>query len=124
MRYAKEAIRHGLEAGDELTQTKPSVDFERGNPTQWPAAYANSIQGAVAVGATGRDRERAYYSSTGPYLELVAPGGNQRIGGTTPGIVQQTYDFAFTDTFINGPAGYGPPRFDVFSYQLLQGTSM
>jgi serine protease len=99
-------------------------DFERGNPTQWPAAYANSIQGAVAVGATGRDRERAYYSSTGPYLELVAPGGNQRIGGTTAGIVQQTYDFAFTDTFINGPARYGPPRFDVFSYQFLQGTSM
>jgi serine protease len=99
-------------------------DFERGNPTQWPAAYANSIQGAVAVGATGRDRERAYYSSTGPYLELVAPGGNQRIGGTTSGIVQQTYDFAFTDTFINGPARYGPPRFDVFSYQFLQGTSM
>ena len=99
-------------------------DFERGNPTQWPAAYANSIQGAVAVGATGRDRQRAYYSSTGPYVELVAPGGNQRIGGTTAGVVQQTYDFAFTDTFINGPARYGPPRFDVFSYQFLQGTSM
>ena len=99
-------------------------DFERGNPTQWPAAYANSIQGAVAVGATGRDRQRAYYSSTGPYVELVAPGGNQRIGGTTGGIVQQTYDFAFVDTFVNGPARYGPPRFDIFSYQFLQGTSM
>ena len=43
-------------------------DFERGNPTQWPAAYANAIQGAVAVGATGRDRQRAYYSSTGCLL--------------------------------------------------------
>jgi serine protease len=99
-------------------------DFERGNPIQWPAAYANSIQGAVAVGATGRDRQRAYYSSTGPYVELVAPGGNQRTGGTTAGIVQQTYDFAFVDTFVNGPARYGPPRFDIFSYQFLQGTSM
>jgi serine protease len=99
-------------------------DFEVGNPTEWPAAYAPSIQGAVAVGAIGRDRQRAYYSSTGPYVEVVAPGGNQRIGGTTAGILQQTYDFAFVDTFINGPARYGPPRFDIFSYQFLQGTSM
>jgi serine protease len=99
-------------------------DFEDGNPTEWPAAYAPSIQGAVAVGAIGRDRQRAYYSSTGPYVELVAPGGNQRIGGTTAGILQQTYDFAFVDTYVNGPTRYGPPRFDIFSYQFLQGTSM
>ena len=99
-------------------------DFEQGNPTQWPAAYANSIQGAVAVGAIGRDRQRAYYSSTGPYVELVAPGGNQRSGGTTAGVLQQTYDFAFVETYANGVARYGPPRFDVFSYQFLQGTSM
>ena len=99
-------------------------DFEQGNPTEWPAAYAPSIQGAVAVGAIGRDRQRAYYSSTGSYVELMAPGGNQRIGGTTAGILQQTYDVAFVETFINGPARYGPPRFDVFSYRFLQGTSM
>jgi serine protease len=49
-------------------------DFERGNPTQWPAAYAPSIQGAVAVGATGRDRQRAYYSSTGPFVEAGRAG--------------------------------------------------
>ena len=99
-------------------------DFERGNPAQWPAAYAPAIQGAVAVAATGRDRQRAYYSSTGSFVELAAPGGNQRTGGTTGGIVQQTYDFAFVDTFANGPTRYGPPRFDIFSYQFLQGTSM
>jgi serine protease len=99
-------------------------DFEQGNPTEWPAAYASSIQGAVAVGAIGRDRQRAYYSSTGSYVELMAPGGNQRIGGTTGGILQQTYDVAFVETFINGPTRYGPPRFDVFSYRFVQGTSM
>jgi subtilisin family serine protease len=76
------------------------------------------------VGAIGRDRQRAYYSNTGSYVELVAPGGNQRAGGTTAGIVQQTYDFAFVDTYINGPTRYGPPRFDIFAYQFLQGTSM
>jgi serine protease len=99
-------------------------DFEQGNPTEWPAGYASSIQGAVAVGAIGRDRQRAYYSSTGPYVELVAPGGNQRIGGTTGGILQQTYDSTFVETFFSSPARYGPPRFDIFSYQFLQGTSM
>ena len=99
-------------------------DFEEGNPTEWPAAYANSIQGVVAVGAIGRDRQRAYYSSTGSYVELTAPGGNQRAGGTTGGILQQTFDFNFVETYVNGPARYGPPRFDIFAYQFFQGTSM
>jgi serine protease len=99
-------------------------DFEQGNPTEWPAAYANSIQGVVAVGSIGRDRQRAYYSSTGSYVELAAPGGNQRVGGTTGGILQQTFDFNFVETYVNGPARYGPPRFDIFAYQFFQGTSM
>jgi serine protease len=99
-------------------------DFEQGNPTEWPAAYANSIQGVVAVGAIGRDRQRAYYSTTGPYVEIAAPGGNQRSGGTAGGILQQTYDFSFVETYAFGPARYGPPRFDVFAYFPLQGTSM
>ena len=99
-------------------------DFEQGNPTEWPAAYANSIQGVVAVGAIGRDRQRAFYSTTGPYVEIAAPGGNQRVGGTTGGILQQTFDFGFVETYANGPARYGPPRFDVFAYQFFQGTSM
>ena len=99
-------------------------DFEQGNPTEWPAAYANSIQGVVAVGAIGRDRQRSFFSTTGPYVELAAPGGNQRVGGTTGGILQQTYDFNFTDTFAFGPLRYGPPRFDMFAYQFFQGTSM
>ena len=39
-------------------------------------------------------------------------------------VLQQTYDFDFTDTFMNGPAGFRPPRFDVFEYIYYQGTSM
>jgi serine protease len=99
-------------------------DFEQGNPTEWPAAYADSIQGVVAVGAVGRDKLRAYYSSTGPYVEIAAPGGNQRVGGTTGGVLQQTFDFNFVETFQFGPSQYGPPRFDIFAYQFFQGTSM
>jgi serine protease len=99
-------------------------DFEDGNPVEWPANYANSIQGAVAVGAIGRDKQRAYYSSTGPDVELTAPGGNQRVGGTQGGILQQTFDFSVVETYLNGPAQYRAPRFDVFAYQFFQGTSM
>jgi serine protease len=99
-------------------------DFEEENPREWPAAYAPGIQGAVAVGAIGRDRRRAYYSTVGSYVELAAPGGNQRTGGTTGGILQQTFDLDFVDTFFRGPARYTPPRFDVFAYEFFQGTSM
>jgi serine protease len=99
-------------------------DFEAGNPIEWPSSYANSIQGAVAVGSIGRDRQRAYYSSTGPYVELAAPGGNQRSGGTQGGILQQTFDFSVVETYADGPAQFRAPRFDVFAYQFFQGTSM
>jgi serine protease len=99
-------------------------DFEQGNPIEWPAAYASQIQGVVAVGAVGRDKQRAFYSTTGAYLEIAAPGGNQRIGGSSGGILQQTFDFTFVETYVFGPTRYGPPRFDVFAYQFFQGTSM
>ncbi|MHB8671704.1 MAG: S8 family serine peptidase, partial [Acidimicrobiales bacterium] len=43
-----------------------------GNPVSYPAAYP----GVLAVGATGRDGTRAFYSETGPYVGMVAPGGS------------------------------------------------
>jgi subtilisin family serine protease len=113
------AVAHGafvaIAAGNE---------FEDGNPISWPAAYAADMQGVVAVGAIGRDKQRAFYSNTGAYVELVAPGGNDRVGGTPGEIVQQTYNFDFVDTFLNGPAAFRAPRFDIFQYQFFEGTSM
>jgi serine protease len=99
-------------------------DFQAGNGLERLAEFAPQIQGMVAVGSIGRDRVRAYYSSTGPYIEIVAPGGNQRSGGTAGGILQQTYDFSVVDTYLNGVARYRAPRFDMFAYQFFQGTSM
>jgi len=55
----------------------------------YPAAYA----GAVAVGAVGPDGELAPYSSYGEALDLVAPGGNTRLGPGN-GILQATLDRA------------------------------
>ena len=98
--------------------------FERGNPVERLAEFAPQIDGMVAVGAIGRDRRRAFYSNTGPYVELAAPEGNSRVGGTEGAILQQTFDFDLVETYLRGPARYQAPRFDSFAFEFLQGTSM
>ncbi|MGQ9585613.1 MAG: S8 family peptidase [Anaerolineae bacterium] len=46
-------------------------EYQEGNPVSYPAAYNH----VVAVGATSDLDEHAYYSNTGFYLDLTAPGG-------------------------------------------------
>ncbi|NOT26692.1 MAG: S8 family serine peptidase [Acidobacteria bacterium] len=99
-------------------------EFEERNPVGRFVEFAPAIDGAISVGATGRRGTRAFYSSTGPYIELVAPGGDQRADGTTGGILQQTYDLDLTETYFDGPARYRAPRFDSFAYDYFQGSSM
>jgi serine protease len=118
----QEAINYAVSRGA-FVVVAAGNDFEEGNPVERLAEFAPQIQGMVSVGAVGRDRRRAYYSTTGPYVELAAPGGNTRVGGNEGGILQQTYDFAFVDTFLGSAAQYRAPRFDVFAYQFFQGTS-
>jgi serine protease len=93
-------------------------EFLSGNPVERPADLGPQIEGVMTVGAIGRNRQRAPYSNTGSYVEIVAPGGDQVADGQTGGILQQTFDedFAFPIS--------GPPRFDVFVYAYEQGTSM
>jgi serine protease len=98
-------------------------DFLDGNPPQRPADVAPLIDGMVSVGAVGRSRARAAYSSTGPYVELAAPGGDFR-DGPGGGVLQQTYDFGLVETYLLGPARYRAPRFDAFAYYPIAGTSM
>ena len=93
--------------------------FEIGNRTEYPAAYAPDLQGAVSVGAVGRSGRRAYYSATGAHLELAAPGGDIRDGGTAGQVYQvglSTQEFDAV-TVIR-------PRFDVYYEAPLQGTSV
>jgi len=67
-------------------------EFQEGNPPSYPAAYDDYC---IAVGATRYDRTRAYYSNTGSYLDLAAPGGDldvdQNADGYGDGILQQTF---------------------------------
>jgi len=64
------------------------------------------------VGATRYDEARSYYSNTGSYLDIAAPGGDLRVDqnndGYGDGVLQQT--------FGNNPRDFG--------YWFYQGTSM
>jgi serine protease len=84
-------------------------EFLAGNPKNYPAAYDDYC---IAVGATRYDETRTYYSNTGSYIDVVAPGGDllvdQNGDGYGDGILQQTF-------------GIDP---NLFSYWFFQGTSM
>jgi serine protease len=78
----------------------------------------------MAVAAVGRALERAYYSTSGNYVEIAAPGGDQFRDGSTGGILQQTLDQDLLHTYTLGPQRFRPPRADSFAYYYFQGTSM
>jgi serine protease len=117
------ALRYAVSQGA-FVAISAGNDFERGNPTERVAELAASIDGVMAVGAIGRDKDRAYYSGVKSYVEIAAPGGNGRQGGTEGLVLQNTYDPFFTDTFLLSPAQFRAPRFDVLAYMYYQGTSM
>jgi serine protease len=92
--------------------------FEDGNPTIYPAAYAAEIDGVMSVAAVGRSLKHAYYSSTGSYAEIAAPGGDFRDAGFSGLIYQVTLSATATS-----PQAV-VPRFDVYVEDSYQGTSM
>ena len=94
-------------------------DFEDGNPVEYPAAYAPQIEGAMSVGAVGRNSRRAAYSGTGSHLEIVAPGGNPADGNPSGFIWQATM---FGPDF--DPFDVIRPRFDRYAEGGFAGTSM
>ncbi len=77
----------------------------------YPAAYDGYV---IAVGATQYDETKAPYSSYGPSLDLVAPGGNNNLDqngdGYADGVLQQTFKV------IGKTISWG--------YYFFQGTSM
>ncbi len=75
----------------------------------YPAAYDDYV---IAVGATRYDETLSYYSSYGPSLDIVAPGGDTNVDqngdGYVDGILQQTFGSSTND----------------WGYYYYQGTSM
>jgi serine protease len=98
-------------------------EFEDGNPTEVLAEIANRVQGAVSVAALDRNHNRAFYSSTGNYIELAAPGGSFRGFDNDGGILQQTLDLDLVETFTSSPSRFIAPRFDAVAYFYFAGTS-
>jgi serine protease len=98
-------------------------EFEDGNPTETYAEIANRVQGAVSVAAIDKSHNRAYYSSTGAWVELAAPGGSFRGFPNEGGILQQTLDLQLVETFTLPVSRFRPPRFDAVAYYYFTGTS-
>jgi serine protease len=111
----QDALRYAVSRGA-FVAIAAGNDFLDGNPIQRPADLGPQFEGVVTVGAVGRNRQRAGYSTTGAYVEIVAPGGDTRVDGVTGGILQQTFDLDLAFAV--------PPRFDAFTYFYAEGTSM
>ena len=118
-----DAIRYAVSRGVFVVAASGNTRAD-GNPANRIAQPAPDIAGFVSVGAVGRTLDLAFYSTTGSYVELSAPGGDQRQGGTTGGILQQTLDLDLLETYARPVSQFGPPRADAFAYEYFQGTSM
>jgi serine protease len=94
-------------------------EFEEGNPVEFPAGFANAIDGAMSVAAVGQSLRRSYYSNTGSHIEIAAPGGDDRDGGIDGLIWQVTIAFSDSD-----PSRVLFPRFDRYAEEPNEGTSM
>jgi serine protease len=89
--------------------------FEDGNDASYPAVYASQINGVMSVAATNRAEKRAYYSTTGSYTEIAAPGGDAHEGNFIwQASISQT-DAVSSLTF---------PRIDRYFEEGFSGTSM
>jgi serine protease len=114
----REAIRYAVDRGAFVSMSVGN-EFDEGNPVEYPAAYAQQIDGAMSVGAVGRRSQRAGYSNTGAHLEIVAPGGHPDDGNPGGYIWQLTTFFLDYD-----PVAIIRPRFDRYVETGSAGTSM
>lgn len=84
-------------------------EYEDGNPTSYPAAYDAYC---IAVAGTTYNEQHAFYSNTGSYVDIAAPGGDLNADlngdGYTDGILQQTFS----------------GNTSAFGFYFYQGTSM
>jgi serine protease len=114
----RDAVAYAVSRGV-FTAIAMGNEFERGNPIEYPAAYAPAIQGAMSVGAVGPSLRRAFYSSTGSHIEIAAPGGDTREAGSAGAVWQ--IGLAVLDF---DPLSVVVPRFDRYTDLGGQGTSM
>lgn len=120
------AVRYAVSKGA-FVVIAAGNDGDGQNRPNRSAEFAASIEGCVAVAAVGRTLDRSFYSTRGSYVELAAPGGDSRAAGGSlreGGILQQMVDQDLAATWDGPVALFKAPRFDVFQYYFVQGTSM
>jgi len=113
-----EALQYAIGRGL-FVSIAAGTEYREGNPVTYPAKYAEQLDGVVGVGAVGRSSRRAYYSTTGSYVEVVAPGGDAEQDGLEgliyqSSLLEQDFD----------PYRTLRPRFDRYAEVPHQGTSM
>ncbi|TFH40339.1 MAG: PKD domain-containing protein, partial [ANME-2 cluster archaeon] len=105
----REAVQYAYENGVTIVA---ACGNDNTNTCNYPAAYNDYV---IAVGATQYDETIAPYSSYGPNLDIVAPGGNTGVDlngdGYGDGVLQQTFTISRRGTISWG-------------YYFFQGTSM
>jgi serine protease len=113
----KDAIVYAIDKGVFIAAAAGNSG-DAGSPPFYPAAYAPSVPGLVAVGAVDFNFNRAYYSNSNDYVEIAAPGGDITADvnqdGYGDGVLQQTIDPELASEGI----------FNQFGYFFFQGTSM
>jgi subtilisin family serine protease len=112
-----EALQHAVGRGL-FVSIAAGNDSREGNPVIYPAKYAEQLDGVMSV-AVGPSSRHAYYSTTGSYVEVVAPGGDAQDGGLEGVIYQSSLleqDFE--------PGRMVRPRFERYAEVPSQGTSM
>lgn len=87
------------EAADVLIVAASSNRAQEGNPTSYPAAYPT----VLAVGATAVDDSVASYSTSGPYLDLAAPGDNVAVPASLGGYLTVS-GTSFAAPYVTGVA--------------------
>lgn len=65
----RDAIAYAVAQGAVVVAAMGNA-FQQGNPTSYPAAYPD----VIAVGAINSSNARAFFSQTGPHIDVVAPG--------------------------------------------------
>jgi len=107
------AARH-----DVLVVAAAGNAHDQGNPVQYPAALVGGKHGAgLAVGATSMDGTRAYFSNTGSYLSLAAPGYNVFAGESA------SSDWPRAEVPWESPGYYGWASGTSFSAPEVAGVS-
>jgi serine protease len=97
--------------------------FDTGNKTEVLSEIASRVPGAVSVAAVNRAKGHTFYSTTGTYIELAAPGGEFGGFGSEGGILQQTLNLDLVTTFDLPPSQFVRPHFDALKYFFFIGTS-